>query len=575
MSLSPKQRVAALKKKSTLLTACPGSGKTTTIVAKLIGCLDDVRDSLRKVACITYTNAAVHEIEHRLHRQNASITSGSNIEISTIRTFCINNILGKFFWRLPRFREGFTVVSPDSEEFLAAIQEVTESHRLVLKSRDPFENLNRAPDGSPISRDLPPRVVLDFWDKLQRQKLIDFPNIVFESYRLIESYPSIARGLASKFEWILVDEFQDTSELQVEILQRISNYNLTKFFLVGDPHQSIFGFAGARPDLFDTFSAAINAERDIALEKNYRASSVLVKHAENFIPRVPPMVAAGPCKDISISPVHVRVDDFVEGIVDYFLPSLDEYGIPLSEAAVFAPWWLPLFNLAQKLRKYEIPIVGPGARPYGQRHTFGLLCEDVCAYVLDRKPNRLKYISRSLRTLLVDANVAQSESLDSFASKIVLMNLVSSAKKLSDRHPAAIDFMEAAAEDFTAILTDAELLSSRNQRYLKDSVEQMKSVMLKRGVDLENFSVEQLGVFANPDKNLKLLSLHSCKGREFDGVAIIDIHDNRVPHFGSRTPEGINESRRLFYVSVTRARKLLMFFTLTKSEPSRFLSEYF
>ena len=92
MILTQQQRNAVTHDENTLLEACPGSGKTRAIVAKILRCLEDVRDTPRKVAVITYTNIAVNEIESRLRRYSSS-QDIECIEVSTIHSFCIGNIL--------------------------------------------------------------------------------------------------------------------------------------------------------------------------------------------------------------------------------------------------------------------------------------------------------------------------------------------------------------------------------------------------------------------------------------------------------------------------------------------------
>lgn len=100
----------------------------------------------------------------------------------------------------------------------------------------------------------------------------------------------------------------------------------------------------------------------------------------------------------------------------------------------------------------------------------------------------------------------------------------------------------------------------------------MRDDMDRNGVDTANLTVEDLGIFAHPDKSLKLLTMHRAKGREFDAVALVDMHDRRIPH-----PAGsIDEARRLLYVAITRPRRLLYYITDTENwqnTPTRFLSE--
>ncbi|MCW5822210.1 MAG: ATP-dependent helicase [Cyanobacteria bacterium TGS_CYA1] len=572
MKLSNEQREAVTWDGNIKLTACPGSGKTTALVAKVLETSENLAGSFKRIACITYTNAAVNEIKTRLHKLGPSLTH-NQIDVTTIHTFCINNILRPFHWRIPHLNQGFSVAAPDSEPFIQAADQVNTKLNLRLKSREPFELLNRAADGSPISRDIPKSAALAFWELLSKQNLVDFPNIVFESWKLLEQFPNIGKTLSAKYFLILVDEFQDTSEVQVEILKNIHQHGKTKFFLVGDSNQSIFSFAGSKPELFDSFSKFINAREDIGLFENFRSSEILVKHAELLLPTVPGMIAAGANKNFGVKPVHIEVNNFISGVTEYYLPALEEYEIPLSKAAILAPWWLPLFELAQSLRGFDIPVVGPGARPYGPRNTFGLLCEDICGYIVDRKPSRLSHVSSSLESLLMDLEKVPP-TFSKFKKDLAVVKLMDSATRIRLTHEAAIDWMREAAREFAEILVNQELMTESNQKFLTDSVNQMQAVMEKRKIDLNHFTVEQLGIFASPDKNMKLLNLHSCKGREFEAVAIVEVHDDKIPYGGSQIQSEIEESRRLFYVGATRAKKLLMCFGKKGKTPSRFLNDY-
>jgi DNA helicase II / ATP-dependent DNA helicase PcrA len=123
MKLTDEQRAAVIEPGNVMLVACPGSGKTRAIVAKLLRAVEAVRGTPRRVACITYTNAAVHEIEQRL-RTYGSTGDEELCDVSTIHSFCLNNILRHFFWKLPECRNGFVVLPSDSEVFLQTVADV-------------------------------------------------------------------------------------------------------------------------------------------------------------------------------------------------------------------------------------------------------------------------------------------------------------------------------------------------------------------------------------------------------------------------------------------------------------------
>ena len=95
-------------------------------------------------------------------------------------------------------------------------------------------------------------------------------------------------------------------------------------------------------------------------------------------------------------------------------------------------------------------------------------------------------------------------------------------------------------------------------------------------VDLANLLISDMGLFANPEAALKLITLHNSKGREFDGVALICMNDGSIPHFASSTQEEYDEARRLFYVGLTRAKKVLLVASdqsHRRNQPTPFIAE--
>ena len=136
-----------------------------------------------------------------------------------------------------------------------------------------------------------------------------------------------------------------------------------------------------------------------------------------------------------------------------------------------------------------------------------------------------------------------------------------------------------ASEEFEDILVKEGLIKQESKGILKESAKCIKEDMIKNRVDVENLSVEDLGLFASTTRNLHLLTMHRAKGREFDAVAIIDCHDGRIPDFRAikkRDFKRIEVDRRLLDVSITRARRFLLYIPDDEDcrfEPSRFICE--
>ena len=583
MKLTDEQRRAVHCNNHVMLTACPGSGKTRVIISKLARVLDEVRDTPRAVACITYTNTGVHEIESRL-RHHTQPGDERLFDVGTIHSFCLNNIFRPFCWLIKGYKNGFKVMTPDSEDFQKHIDAVWAKHGrvgLTFKDYDEFTNIRIDQNGKPVGSifkhgAITPEVANEYWSRIRKAGYIDFANILYLSYVLLKKRPEVLGYISAKFAWILIDEFQDTTDLQVEILSLIADKGSTKFFLVGDPFQSIFGFAGARPDLADKFAARIKAETEFVLSGNFRSSAPIVTQANLLFPRTPPMTTVGKSVAFKEVPSREHGSSPFEVVVKKFLPLIEELKIPLGESAILAPTWFSLFPLGRSLRQAGVSIVGPGARPYRRNSLFAPLAEQICGYLMEPKAEAIATIERYLFNTLLNITGTPHFEVFSYAGRTVVFLLLEQAEILRAAHPNAVAWLEVSAKVFTQILTDAGFLAPSHANAFAMSVEEMKVDIRNKKVDIAHLTIAELGIYASPDSALKLATLHFSKGREYDAVAMIDMHDGKIPFHQATTAEEIDEGKRLFYVGVTRARRLLMYITDSsdhRNRPTRFLAK--
>jgi DNA helicase II / ATP-dependent DNA helicase PcrA len=431
MKLTPEQKAAVRCDEDVMLTACPGSGKTRVIVSKLVRTIECVRGTPRAVACITYTNAAVFECESRL-RHHTQPGDDAYYDICTIHSFCLNHIFRPFCYLIDGYKKGFSVLSPESEEFEKHVTAVCAEfgrYDLDFNDFDDFSQLlvtsSGEAAGPAIERGgLTREMAHAYWKRLQKAGLIDFANIIYYSFLLLRRRPEILSYISSKFAWILVDEFQDTTDLQVEILSLIAEAGKTNFLLVGDAYQSIFSFAGARPDLADEFAAKIGARIDFCLSGNFRSSPPILRHAEQIYARTPPMEALGEARVFTEEPQWEHGSSAFDVITDYFLPALDGLGIPIGDAAILAPTWFVLIPLARRLREYGISIVGPGARPYRRNRYFAPLAEHVCGYLVEPRPEAITAMERCLFNTLLDTTGRADFNIFSYQGRVTLFRLL-------------------------------------------------------------------------------------------------------------------------------------------------------
>jgi DNA helicase-2/ATP-dependent DNA helicase PcrA len=577
MILTEQQRDAVGYNGNTLLEACPGSGKTRAIVAKVLRCLEDVRDTPRKVAAITYTNAAVNEIEARLRRYSSS-QDMEYVEVSTIHSFCIGNILNSFYWRLDDYSLGFRLLSHEDAEYAQIVRNIINTHGLNARSDADFQSLIRDANGNPyVTRNstLTDAAARAFWEALRAVGAIDFATSIYLTYRILRDRPSLARALSCRFKWILVDEFQDTTDLQVEILKLIHQSAESQFFLVGDPHQSIYGFAGARPNLMPEFAEHIEANADFSLTENWRSNPQIVADAERLIPRNPEMESAGDIAADITETQYVRTADVQTAIEVHFLPKLEELGIAIGDAAILSPAWFSLIPIGRWLRDFGVPVIGPGARPYRGANLFARLAEHICAYLQHRDSYLIRGIQRELNRVVMEGGRVNRFDAFSYPGRVMVYRMLDVAATLEHETVSAEVWLNRAADAIGTVLVAGEALLPEGAEALKASAATMCTQMrANQNFDFANFTVADLGLFAAHGRSVHLMTYHGAKGLEFEAVALTGLNERSLPNHRAITPEELAESRRLFYVGITRAKRFLLYVSDNSgygNPPSRFL----
>jgi DNA helicase-2/ATP-dependent DNA helicase PcrA len=564
IALTSEQQAAVSFENDLLLSACPGSGKTRVILAKLLRLADQVVATPRFIGCITYTNAAVDEIEFRL-RTYASTASAEKCEIATIHSFCLQFILKPYCWLIPEIPTGFKVLTREAREFEQIVRSVEDAFGRAANSRtyDEYDSLSIDANGQPTGEGFTSGIVTEesaslYWETVRTRGYLDFSMILSYSLRILRQHEFVGSGLAARFQWLLIDEFQDTTDIQLEIFRELHHHLESTFFMVGDKNQSIMSFAGARPDLADEFADAIEADCGLALTGNFRSAPQIVAVADHLIHTEPPMHPAGAASNLVGLVEYVHVGSAVEAVTDYFVPLLEEHGIELGKAAVLAPWWTHLVPIARALRDFDVPVFGPGARPYKRRRLMVGLAEQLGASAECETYAGLPGVERAIFRLVTEMTGETRFDVFTYTGRRTALGLVYHAKNLAVEYPGGVDWLRNMAEATGEYLHVEGWLPASAKQMLIQSAEDMIDDMQSAKVDLPNLLISDLGLFANPEQALKLITLHNSKGREFDAVAMICMNRGHLPHFTAQSDGEYEEARRLFYVGITRARKVLL-----------------
>lgn len=270
--------------------AGPGAGKTYWLVQHVRNVLANSKrlDHIRKIACITYTNVGVETIQDRL------TVSADRVEVSTIHTFLYENIVGPYLHFIAK-EEGFalfklkvvddTVLSSSGVIFKLKerikkykfindnkIKEAIEKAQWTLTLSEPsFKTKFPIKDGKYSV----PQALLDEYKKYAWEHgVMHYDDVLYFAYKLIKKYPFIAQVIGAKYPYIFLDEFQDSTPLQVEILKKIAASSDAIIGVIGDTAQAIYGFAGSDPSLFTGFSLPDMVSYEI--QGNRRSSKEII-----------------------------------------------------------------------------------------------------------------------------------------------------------------------------------------------------------------------------------------------------------------------------------------------------------
>ena len=433
----------------------------------------------------------------------------------------------------------------------------------------------------------------------KKYRKIDFEDMLIQCRDLFMKRPDILKKWQEKFQYILVDEFQDVNQAQYDVVRMLAAPQ-DNLFVVGDDDQSVYGFRGAKPGIMKEFMKDYPKARQILLDVNYRSSGYIVKGALRVIGnnkiRFEKKIEAFRKPDET---VHVQeVKDPVQE-AEYVLERIREYrekGVSYTEMAVLYRTNVDARAMSELMTEYQIPFVMKEHLNNIYEHFIAL---DMISYLrlsqgeYDRKyflqianrPNR--YLTReSMKT----GNVSYESLRRYYRDKDWMVDRIDQLewdmKMICDKTPyAAIQYIwkrmgydeflkeyaayrKISSEDLFAVLEEI-WQNSKGYGTIKEWFEHIESYgkMLK---EQNKKNGEKEGV--------NLMTMHAAKGLEFDTVFVIETNEGSCPYKKATANEEIEEERRLFYVAMTRAkRKLVISYVKEKNGkdllPSRFVSE--
>ena len=608
MSLNHAQTEAVAHNKGPcMVLAGPGSGKTLTIAKRIEYLIMKHKVRPEEILVINFTKYAAWEMKNRTR----SICGPSSYAVTFGTFHGIYYGILKWAYRLNQsnllsdeekyriLREILPGIDWDQEP--EADEEKDYLQELAIEIGNVKNNCMDIEEYEPVKYTTEKfrKLYRTYEETKKKYRKIDFEDMLIQCRDLFMKRPDILKKWQEKFQYILVDEFQDVNQAQYDVVRMLAAPQ-DNLFVVGDDDQSVYGFRGAKPGIMMEFMKDYPKARQILLDVNYRSSGYIVKGALRVIGnnkiRFEKKIEAFREPDET---VHVQeVKDPVQE-AEYVLERIREYrekGVSYTEMAVLYRTNVDARAMSELMTEYQIPFVMKEHLNNIYEHFIAL---DMISYLrlsqgeYDRKyflqianrPNR--YLTReSMKT----GNVSYESLRRYYRDKDWMVDRIDQLewdmKMICDKTPyAAIQYIrkrmgydeflkeyaayrKISSEDLFAVLEEI-WQNSKGYGTIKEWFEHIESYgkMLK---EQNKKNGEKEGV--------NLMTMHAAKGLEFDTVFVIEANEGSCPYKKATADEEIEEERRLFYVAMTRAkRKLVISYVKEKNGkdllPSRFVSE--
>lgn len=541
--LNPQQKQVCIDEGNILLKACPGSGKTRTLTYKIAYLVEKYIDSKKLNIAITYTNRAADEIRERLEKVE---TPEDKVWVGTIHQFCLEFIIRPYTMYHKRLRKGYHII----DEYVTKqyIEEIIEELGIDIGYSKPFEY---------------PEILEKYQKKLLDEKEIDFNDILSISFDLISDKKFIAENISGIIRTILVDEYQDTNELQYKILSSIVRADKKiQVTFVGDTDQAIYGGLGGVAKTCDELQKEFGIKFfERKLDGCYRSTQRIVDYYSYFQLKGMKIQAVSDIKDeigCLIYDNTINKSELFEKIACIVKDELSK-GIPETEICIIAPQWWLLFPLSKKMKellpdvKFDAPDITP--IKYDPMNIFYLISKLLFTESGKRITSRKRVANEIIEILTEEYKIRLSEQIDSYR----VLKVINSIYPTNENGIAYLQ--EAITKFLVGIGIELSIEASLYKAY-EDFMERIKDRVKNNhlSTDIDVFRQcfkEKEGVVIN--------TFHGVKGEEYTTVIAFGILKGYIPHWDIIINKPIdyqkNETKKLLYVVCSRAKKNLFLFS--------------
>lgn len=591
------------------IIAGPGSGKTKIIVSKIIHILSTGLAKPDEILAISFTNKATSEI-----RQRVMIENGSSLKnIFTYHGWC------NYFLRVEADAAGLNrdFIIIDASDSSSRINNLIKENNYSIDKSDAiiaFEKISREElkvselEYSDISSHVE---ISKLWEKYRNDKRVngqlDFNDLISEVKNLLCSNDEISKKWKSKYKYIFIDEFQDTNNIQFEIIKRITNDN-SNITVVGDPDQNIYSWRGANIDLINNFNNWFPSAKTIFLDINYRSTPEIINASNSLIKNNKNRVGSflsSPFKDhASLVEIIEKENDIEEAwALIRKIKLLNKGGYKYHDMAIIVRSSFKTRPIEASLNHFNIPYKVIGAMKFFDRKEVKQTMKFLLFVAKQNDANLLDIINdppkkfgpkkiAKLKAESEDEGLTMWEFIKKFPLKIP--DSISEWSIYTQQMINSILKGDEPSIVLESYLEDIEyFLRIFNEPSRKENIKELLKIIKIYFFENKSLTVkEKITEFTNnsilsssSDKyveegEVNIITAHASKGTEFPVVFLYSVVEGHWPSTKAIETGQIEEERRVVYVAMTRAMDKLII-TVSNGwnnynkqfEQSRFINE--
>lgn len=608
-----------------LVNASAGSGKTSVFATRIVNLIKNKCVDPEKILALTFSKDAAKNMRSRV--ANLAGEAANSVMMSTFHSFAYrllhqyfpsyyNNIqMMKNWWKM---KQMFAIagkpsgMNPDGLDLPISAPQLAmfisyQKSNMVLKTMPVVIDENTGYADETMRPELQEAYAI-FMDLQRNARLIEYDDLLLHLYYRLYKEKKFRKTIANKYAYIMVDEFQDTSRINMEILKMISDGNL---FVVGDFRQGIYGFINADIHNILNFSKTFKNTHIIELQENFRSTTKIVNFSnlliksrkiEEYDQFKNSKSAIGVNGNDIKGSIYKNIDSEVNSIVSYIEENVSEGKSEYSEYAILLRTNAQMGAYESEFATREIPIDVSNSHSFFERTEVDVLL-GYLKVILNHSDNQsMTRIVNNPNRYLSNKLLAQLDAY-AFNHKISVFNSLSEFTPIAQKKQVGVliktltkfdDRIEnISAKEVLEYVIRATRFMDNIQKSSKTATEadmKIQSVSSLIGLSSGFNNIAELLVHINiiknnnkkPTKNsVKLMTIHASKGLEFNHVFIPSVSDDYFPH--EMCNGNVEEEARLLYVAITRAKfELDLSYNVdgvkkgaAYSKPSRFLTSIY